>query len=1080
MAKSKSTPDPDASVDFAQMLEEELAEIERLRSKREWTKGHDRFHYDGHGGGFQLVGEERPARHASSQTEHKVTEALPGVPSADNVFQRAHEEALVGLAFSGGGIRSATFNLGVLQGLAKLGLLPMFDYLSTVSGGGYIGGWLSAWIFHRGQDVKAGRCKEGGDHPPPIRTVQESLKPDRSEKPGHAEPRPIRFLREYSNYLTPRLGFLGADTWTAIAIYTRNLFLNQLILISFLAAILLLPHMIGCFTRWTISLTCLPWFLAPGSSFILISLALSFIAINMYNLTGVHSGPESYFQWYARQGWVVTLVAFPLLIAAWIASAWLWQEASGWLRTGWPPLWQWMLAGIVVFGGAWTVASFLNLPRTGPAAPHWSKTAAWVWSSVFSFISGCVGGILLWVLTKEFFLETLKTWPGAGVWHAVSFGTPLLMLIFLLVGALQIGLIGLYFPDPRREWWSRLGGYLLIISIVWTAAFAASIYSPLGLMWLNGKVRGGLGLGWLGATLTGIFGGKSSKTGGAESFSWRDTALSVTPYVFIVGLASGIALLLEACLAVLGHSTDNLWKLVAGSPVAQKVSGWVFSLDVTVFGNIHGQGTMTPQNSANPAAAYVQAHWAILHHETCCGLLFLFGALLAICAFLSWRVNLNEFSMNLFYRNRLVRAYLGASHAGRRPNPFTGFDPHDELQLKDLRSDQCYSGPFPIVNSALNLVSGKDLAWQERKAESFVLTPLRCGFDTWLEQMGLRDEGWPTNRPRKIQEYAFRPTESYGFRDAGLRLGTAMSISGAAASPNMGYHSSPSLAFLMTLFNVRLGFWAGNPRHNFTWTKPGPQFGLLYLLAELFGQTDDEARYVYLSDAGHFENLGIYELVKRRCKFIVACDAGADPNYEFGDLGSAIRKCREDIGIEIRLKTNKLVPKTGRAKCTSGGTSQEDNSANDRERFSKLHWAVGTICYNLVDPGATEGILVYLKASMTNDEPADVLNYHREHSDFPHQTTADQWFTESQFESYRRLGQHVVMHLFRSIGEPVPPSIKKGSQPPRPEEKALEIPRAPTKDIFEALRTKWCPVDQSCEEEGESARTSEKKTEHSK
>jgi hypothetical protein len=79
----------------------------------------------------------------------------------------------------------------------------------------------------------------------------------------------------------------------------------------------------------------------------------------------------------------------------------------------------------------------------------------------------------------------------------------------------------------------------------------------------------------------------------------------------------------------------------------------------------------------------------------------------------------------------------------------------------------------------------------------------------------------------------------------------------------MGYHSIPSLAMLMTFFNVRLGFWAGNPRNKNTWTVPCPPFGLKQLLCELFGVTDDNAKYVYLSDGGHFENLGVYELVKR-------------------------------------------------------------------------------------------------------------------------------------------------------------------------------------------------------------------------
>jgi hypothetical protein len=361
------------------------------------------------------------------------------------------------------------------------------------------------------------------------------------------------------------------------------------------------------------------------------------------------------------------------------------------------------------------------------------------------------------------------------------------------------------------------------------------------------------------------------------------------------------------------------------------------------------------------------------------------------------------------------------------------------LQLKDLRADQCYGGPFPIVNTALNVVSGKDLAWQERKAESCVLTPLRCGFDTWLEQIDLQDDTSPVKRSPHVQKYGYRPTEHFGFSDVGLRLGTAVSISGAAASPNMGYHSSPALAFLMTIFNVRLGYWAGNPRHDSSWMNPGPQMGLLYLLAELFGQTNDEASYVYLSDGGHFENLGLYELVKRRSRFIIVCDADCDGAYAFGDIGNAIRRCREDIGVEIDLRLGELTPETALGAKPGAGAQ--------KPALCKWHWAVGKIHYSLVDRNAEDGVLVYLKTSITGDESPDVINYQRQHGDFPHQTTADQWFSESQFESYRRLGQHVVEELFQPVKN------SAGEVEPAPG----ETPPMFAGRIFERLQKAWAP-----------------------
>jgi hypothetical protein len=199
----------------------------------------------------------------------------------------------------------------------------------------------------------------------------------------------------------------------------------------------------------------------------------------------------------------------------------------------------------------------------------------------------------------------------------------------------------------------------------------------------------------------------------------------------------------------------------------------------------------------------------------------------------------------------------------------------------------------------------------------------------------------------------------------------------------MGYHSSPALTFLMTVFNVRLGHWSGNPGHPSAWAVHSPPFSGTYLLKELFGLTDYSSPFVYLSDGGHFENLGIYELVRRRCNCIVAIDAGQDENSTFDDLGSAIRKCYADFGVVIDLHCDEL--KTG-------------------------YSAVGRVIY----PDAPEGTLIYLKPRLTGEEPADLQNYKLTHPGFPHQPTKDQWFDESQFESYRRLGHWIGKSVFEA------------------------------------------------------------------
>ncbi len=298
-----------------------------------------------------------------------------------------------------------------------------------------------------------------------------------------------------------------------------------------------------------------------------------------------------------------------------------------------------------------------------------------------------------------------------------------------------------------------------------------------------------------------------------------------------------------------------------------------------------------------------------------------------------------------------------------------------------------------VVNTTLNLVGGDNLAWQQRKAESFTVSPLHCG----------------------SYRVGFRRSKDYG-GDDGISLGTAMAISGAAASSNMGYYTtSPVLALALTLFNVRLGWWLGNPgpagSHPYKGVKtddrPGesskkiyrrmsPTLSILPVFYEAFGLTDDQNEYVYLTDGGHFENLALYEMVLRRCKFIVVSDGAADSDYEFNDLANAVRKVRIDLGIHIEFPDVPIYSKKPE-KNEEGGS----------------YWTIGQIRYSDIDRRADgrkaeDGILIYIKPAVYEDEPEDVIHYKRTHPTFPHETTADQFFDEPQFESYRALGSYIM------------------------------------------------------------------------
>jgi hypothetical protein len=281
-----------------------------------------------------------------------------------------------------------------------------------------------------------------------------------------------------------------------------------------------------------------------------------------------------------------------------------------------------------------------------------------------------------------------------------------------------------------------------------------------------------------------------------------------------------------------------------------------------------------------------------------------------------------------------------------------------------------------IVNLTLNLVHGKNLAWQERKASSFTVSPMHSG-SLYL---------------------GFRESRHFG-GPQGISLGTAAAISGAAVSPNMGYSSSTVVAMLLTLFNVRLGWWLGNPgiAGSKTYTLSSPKFWLRAVLSEAFGLTDDHSAYVYLSDGGHFENLGLYEMVLRRNRYIVLSDAAADPDYSFESLANAVRKIRIDFGISIEFESLKIYNK------------KQSSDADG------CYCAIGKICYSDVDADAHDGLLVYFKPVVYGSEASDIRHYKAKNPAFPQETMLDQFFGESQFENYRSLGEHAVKQVSKDM-----------------------------------------------------------------
>lgn len=795
----------ESEIDAVEEAEKELRKAEEERGKlRRWIPEITRRSATGIGRWipqFKRISKEQldAAENAKKKFEETRTKLIEkGQPSTTH--------GLVGLAFSGGGIRSATFNLGILQGLNQLKIIPFFDYLSTVSGGGYIGSWYSAWR-HREKDPK--------------KIFPESVKGER--------PPAIKHLWLFSNYLSPRKGLLSAEFWRMVGFYMRGLLLNLAALIPFLVIIVLAGFL---WDAWCDNRT-----------------------------------PD---QWL----WYVTIVGGGI-VGLWLECRYLRTQG----KDKWETAWKGLLS-TVLFVGVLVAATYLVLWR-----PEWLQfrlhpvDSDTMWGPAAAMLSA------LLILSTAFAL----------LWFA---GTHTTKSIAKLVASYE-------------EWFSRMIGRLIAMTGVWVTFFGLIAYGSYFMeeWWVKGLA----GSVWTASTIFGLLAKAPDVSESGAVF--KKALLKLAPYIFLIGLFLGLVWsvnfgLLSVC------NNDN------GLPCALSVMWIALQVSAVVF--------------------------------------IVFGVLLEI----------NEWSLHAFYRDRLIRAYLGASNSNPDHDEVTGKVEGDDIELSTL--DPCINGgPYPLINCTLNLVGSEELWSQQRKADLFLFSPKFCG----------------------SERTAYRPTSEYA--DGTLTLGKALAISGAAVSPEMGSSTSAPLAALLTLFNIRLGYWAPTPNRSL-WQFSRPPIWLWYLMRELFSSTNTNTNFCYLSDGGHHENLGLYELVKRRCRYIVCCDAGADPKMSFEDLGNVIRKIRADFGIDIEIEKdlNMLRPKDG-------------------QRYNQWHHAFGTIRYDMVEPDSPVGMLVYVKASLTGDEPADVLEYAAAHREFPHESTLDQFFSESQFESYRRLGEHVAKEVFR-------------------------------------------------------------------
>lgn len=279
--------------------------------------------------------------------------------------------------------------------------------------------------------------------------------------------------------------------------------------------------------------------------------------------------------------------------------------------------------------------------------------------------------------------------------------------------------------------------------------------------------------------------------------------------------------------------------------------------------------------------------------------------------------------------------------------------------------------PYHLINTALNLPASDVIELRGRDADFFLLSKHYCGSPI----------------------VGYHPTKEWEAADGRLDLGTAMAISGAAASPLMGSMTPRGPSFYLTLLNIRLGYWLHKPLRGGVrgflarlLDRPGPA----YLFREMLGWVNERGRFLNLSDGGHIENLGVYELLRRRAKYVIAIDGECDAKLQFPSPMRLQQFASIDLGIRIELDLNLL-------RLTS-------------QQFSQVHFSMGRVYY----PDEAIGCILYIKLSVSGNEDDFLLDYRAQNPQFPHQTTADQFFSERQFEAYRALGEHVTGNLFSS------------------------------------------------------------------
>lgn len=855
---------------------------------------------------------------------------------SDKAPANPHIADKVGLGLSGGGIRSASFCLGALQALYAFKVIPRVDYLSTVSGGGYVG---ASMVAHMSEN--------DGEFPFDDGTYQDSPS--------------VRHIRNHGRYLFPK-GM--TDVLRSIGILVRGLIVNVVLTLTLvlpLAALTILANPTAYHLRHSFAADL--WRLAglPGSGWLydLVQGRFFFTQVMLAGLA-VFAVFWAIYRSALEDGVVRRLLGKPEFLSRW---------AGGWAMCM-PVLIFTFIAEFQTLIIEWIIRFYL-------------RTDGFEFSSILSTIAGAAGfstllaifrGNLVNAVAKALDTPTMgatvKAMTAKATLYAGALVLPVMIyVVYLLIAASGIDFAGRCPSSPVLAWFAdRLQWKFDTLCQVLMPAPGQFPLMPDMMAWQPLHLMAAFFV--ILAIVTGYSAHWRHK-GEAQVGTWhrltykmRQGARDRLPlYAALVLFAVTILVAIAVRQGLDLRYWDNLWNYV-----------WL------------------------------------------CGIFIVTG--------MCFSENAN--ALHGLYRDRLNAAF----RLGRN------IDTRATLTLARINSDKT---PYLLVNAALNARRSRsetepmetralrnvgnpkarprsgeaaaDPAQRGRNAEFFLFTSDYIGSESTLYA--------PTILPAK---HSGRVEDN----DIGIDLATAVAISGAAVSSNSGRVGSGVLSPTLALLNARLGYWLDNPRYVFARAGEIPQTWLevfrLYLVQEAFGLLRTDSKKVLLSDGGHIDNIGLYQLLKRKCKVIIIIDAEADPALNFGALADAERFARIDVGHRVRIAWQPIREQSARRMRAFRGQTTDDDRAvpEDVARHDgSRHFAIGEIYYGAGERDEDRGILLYVKANMTGDEPDYVTDYERRYPTFPHENTADQFFSEEQMEAYRALGFHSVSRALSPRHAPV-------------------------------------------------------------